>query len=78
MKKNNYLFSFSNYSKLYEDRSIKVYARKEVDYKDILNTCDIGLSTVMLKKHCTKRFISKNQNTRRFFSVAQNYPRKRH
>ena len=69
MKKNNYLFSFSNYSKLYEDRSIKVYARKEVDYKDILNTCDIGLSTVMLKKNIVQKDLFPKIKTQEDFSA---------
>ena len=46
-----------------KNRFIKVYARKEVSYKDILKTCDIGLSTVILKKHYKKIYfqISKHK-----------------
>ena len=69
MKKNNYLFSFSNYSKFYKNKFIKVYARKEVGYKDILNTCDIGLSTVILKKNIVQKNLFPNIKTQEDFSA---------
>ena len=69
MKKNNYLFSFSNYSKKYKNKLIKVYARKEVNYKDILDTCDIGLSTVVLKKNVLQENLFPNIKTQEDFSA---------
>ena len=69
MKENNYFFSFSNYSKLYKDKCIKVNARKEVDYKDILNTCDIGLSTVVLNKDIVQNNLFPNIKTQEDFSA---------
>ncbi len=51
MVKNSYEFTFSNYEKkLLNGSTLKVVAQKEFDYNDLLKSCDIGLSTVMLNK----------------------------
>ena len=53
MLKNNYKFTFSNYEKkLLSGKIIYVKSSKrEFNYNDLLNSCDIGLSTVMLNKN---------------------------
>ena len=50
MKKNNYFFSYTNYSKQYKNKIIEVRAKNEINYNDILKSCEIGLSSVILKK----------------------------
>ena len=69
MKKNNYLFTYSNYSKSFENRKIEINARSQVNYKDILYSCDIGLSTVMLKKNIIKKDLFPNIKTQEDFSA---------
>ena len=49
MKKNNYFFA-CNYSKQYKNKIIEVRAKNEINYNDILKSCEIGLSSVILKK----------------------------
>ena len=53
MKKNNYNFTFSDYKKkLLDGRVIQIISNKKVlNYEDLLKSCDIGLSTVMLNKN---------------------------
>ena len=56
MKKYNYLASHTSYSIIDINRKIlgKRYAKSFDNYKQILKSCDIGLSTVMLKKTVLK------------------------
>ena len=55
MIKNNYDFTFSNYEKkMLSGNTIKAEAQKEFNYNDLLKSCDIGLSTVMLDKKIIK------------------------
>ena len=53
MQKNNYNFTFSDYKKkLLNGRIIQIISKKqELNYEDLLKSCDIGLSTVMLNKN---------------------------
>ena len=69
MKKKKYLFSFSNYSKNFKKKLIEVNARQEVNYKDILSSCDIGLSTVILKKNILQKNLFPNIKTQEDFSA---------
>ena len=52
MKKNNSKFCHTNYYLI--DENSKPYglikAKKELSYRDLMNSCDIGLSTVLLEK----------------------------
>ena len=65
MVKNNYVFTFSNYEKkLLNGSTIKVEAQKEFDYNDLLKSCDIGLSTVMLNKKIIKENLFPNLVTK--------------
>tara|TARA_B100000965_G_scaffold192446_1_gene160666 strand:+ start:1548 stop:2036 length:489 start_codon:yes stop_codon:yes gene_type:complete len=52
MEKNNYDFTFCNYEKrLGEKKNIKVISlKKKIGYEDLIKSCDIGLSTVSIKK----------------------------
>ena len=61
MQKNNYEFTFSNYEKKMLNGSvIKTDAKKKLHYNDLLKSCDIGLSTVMLKKKIIKENLFPN------------------
>ena len=51
MKKNNYIFTHTSYSILNDDKITTTrIARDFIGIKSLLKSCDIGLSTVMLKK----------------------------
>ena len=52
MSENNYDFTFCNYEKkLSEKKNIKIISlKKKIGYKDLLKSCDFGLSTVSIKK----------------------------
>ncbi len=56
MKKNQCEFSFTSYSIIDEKNNIvgKWYAKKKLTYRDLRFTCDIGLSSVLLKKNILK------------------------
>ena len=57
MKKNNCDFSYTSYYIVNENNNIigKWKSKKEINYKDLRFTCDIGLSTVILKKNILKQ-----------------------
>jgi len=50
-------FCFTSYSIINEKNTIIKFikAKKNIDYKDLIKSCDIGLSTVMLKKNLLKK-----------------------
>ena len=51
MNKNNYAFTFCGYKKIFDKKSINVKSNSAyLGYNDLLKSCEIGLSTVMLKK----------------------------
>jgi len=52
MNENNYDFTFCDYEKkLSEKKNIKVISsKKKIGYNDLIKSCDIGLSTVSVKK----------------------------
>ena len=52
MEKNNIDFSYTNYYLINEtNKKIgKMLAKKELTYKDLISSCDIGLSTVIMHK----------------------------
>ena len=50
MEKNNYDFTFTNYVKRFKRKNIKVFAKNKINYTDLLSSCSIGLSTVIIKK----------------------------
>jgi len=51
INKNNYSFVFCGYKKIFNKKFINVTSNSAyLDYSDLLKSCEIGLSTVMLKK----------------------------
>jgi teichuronic acid biosynthesis glycosyltransferase TuaG len=50
-------FCFTSYSIINKKNAIIKFikAKKNIDYKDLIKSCDIGLSTVMLKKKLLKK-----------------------
>jgi len=65
MIKHNYDFTFSNYEKkMLNGNTIKAETQKEFDYNNLLKSCDIGLSTVMLNKKIIKENLFPNLVTK--------------
>ena len=56
MLDNNIEFCFTSYSIINKKNTIIKFikAKKNIEYKDLIKSCDIGLSTVMLKKKLLK------------------------
>ena len=51
MMDNNYKFTFCNYKKVINNKKINVLSKKKaISYKQLLNDCEIGLSTVFLDR----------------------------
>lgn len=66
MSNNNYDFSHTSYS-IINDKGLKIqnrYAKQITLYSDLLKSCDIGLSTVMIKKQCLKKLKFPNLKTK--------------
>lgn len=57
MLNNKIEFCYTSYSIINKKNSIIKFikAKKNIDYKDLIKSCDIGLSTVMLKKKLLKK-----------------------
>ena len=57
MLNNKIEFCFTSYSIINKKNSIIKFikAKKNIDYQDLIKSCDIGLSTVMLKKKLLKK-----------------------
>ena len=64
IKSNKYKFIFSSYL-IKDENKLKIrYAKKELNYNDLLKSCDIGLSTVMLKKSIVPKNVFPKLNTK--------------
>ena len=65
MQKNNYQFTFSNYDKKLSSGKIieAKISQKKLNYNDLLKSCDIGLSTVMIQKNIINEDLFPNLNT---------------
>ncbi len=65
MKKNNYKVSHTNYH-IIDNKKHKIGFRiaKNLEYDDLLKSCDVGLSTVMMKKEILKNDLFTNLNTK--------------
>ena len=65
MDKNNFEFTFCNYQKkLIKNKTIDIKASKNtLNYNDLLKSCDIGLSTVILKKNIIEENLFPNLRT---------------
>ena len=66
MKKKKIQFSFTNYSIISEDNKIikKIKSPKNIEYKDLLYSCDIALSSVMIKSNLLKDIKFPNLKTK--------------
>ena len=65
MKKYNHDISHTNYNIIDEDgKIVGIRIAKDLTYKDLLTSCDIGLSTVMIKKKFFKKNLFVNLKTK--------------
>ena len=57
MQKNKIDFSFTSYEIINKNNTIikSITAKKIIDYNDLIGSCDIGLSTVMIKSDILKK-----------------------
>ena len=71
MKKNNLNFSHTSYSIINQDSKIvgKFIIKKKIDYQNLLASCDIGLSTVIISKKILKNDYFSNLNTKEDFQL---------
>lgn len=71
MKRNNLLFSYTAYKIIDEnDRCIGIRkVKKFLEYKDLLKSCDIGLSTVIFHKNLKKIIFFPNLKTKEDYVV---------
>ena len=71
MESNNIKFSHTSYKLI--DESGKIYginkASKEISYKDLINSCDIGLSSVMIDKSLLSIHKFKNITTKEDYTL---------
>jgi len=64
LNENNYSFIFCGYKKILKNKSIKVTTKsKYLNYRDLLKSCEIGLSTVMMKKKIINNELFTNLKT---------------
>ena len=78
MEKNSASFVHCSYFIVNEFNKIIGFrtAPKLIEYKALINSCDIGLSTVILEKNCQKSKFSKFENKRRLCNVVKVIPKK--
>ena len=60
INKNNYEFVFCDYEKIINDKKKIIHSKKSLNYNQLLKSCDIGLSTVVLKKKIIKNTLFPN------------------
>jgi teichuronic acid biosynthesis glycosyltransferase TuaG len=64
IEKNKYKFIFSSYL-IKDENKLKIRsAKKKLNYNDLLKSCDIGLSTVMLEKSIVPKNLFPKLNTK--------------
>ena len=64
IESNKYKFIFSSYL-IKDGNKLKIrYAKKKLNYNDLLKSCDIGLSTVMLEKSIISKNVFPKLNTK--------------
>ena len=64
IKSNKYKFIFSSYL-IKDENKLKIhYAKEKLNYNDLLKSCDIGLSTVMLEKSIIPKDVFPKLNTK--------------
>jgi teichuronic acid biosynthesis glycosyltransferase TuaG len=64
IESNKYKFIFSSYLIKNENKLKIRYAKKKLNYNDLLKSCDIGLSTVMLEKSIVPKNVFPKLNTK--------------
>jgi len=70
LNKNNHNFIFCGYKKIFKKKSIKVNIDSEyLSYKDLLKSCEIGLSTVMINKKIIDNNLFTNLKTQEDFAA---------
>jgi len=70
LNKNNHNFIFCGYKKIFKKKSIKVKIKsKYLSYNDLLKSCEIGLSTVMIKKKIINNNLFTNLKTQEDFAA---------
>jgi teichuronic acid biosynthesis glycosyltransferase TuaG len=71
MKKNELLFSHTSYKIIdkYDNLIGKMKVKSILDYEDLLNSCDIGLSTVMFHKSVKDQIRFPNIITKEDYAV---------
>jgi teichuronic acid biosynthesis glycosyltransferase TuaG len=66
----NYDFIFSGYQKIFKNKNINVISKYEfLDYQKLLLSCDIGLSTVMIRKKIIKNDLFLDLKTQEDFAA---------
>ncbi len=64
MTKNNYDFVFCDYEKIIsQNKKISIKSKKKLSYMDLLKSCDIGLSTVLINKKIIRGELFPNLKT---------------
>jgi len=70
LNKNHYNFIFCGYKKIFKKKTIKVKTNfKYLRYKNLLRSCEIGLSTVMIKRKIINSNLFTNLKTQEDFAA---------
>jgi len=71
MEKNNIKFTHTSYKIINTENNIikNMKATKELSYNDLMKSCDIGLSTVIIKKTLVKKFKFNHFKTKEDYSL---------
>tara|TARA_Y100000590_G_scaffold373784_1_gene437821 strand:+ start:152 stop:865 length:714 start_codon:yes stop_codon:yes gene_type:complete len=77
MKKNNLDFVFCDYIKKIKDKKINVICSKNIlEYNDLIKSCDIGLSTVLIRKKVIPENFFPNLKTKEDYVAWLNLAKK--
>ena len=70
LQKNNYKFIFCNYIKKSQNREKEIVCKKKhLGYSNLLKSCDIGLSTVLIETNLIKENLFPNLKTKEDYVV---------
>tara|TARA_B100002052_G_C15792137_1_gene556849 strand:- start:379 stop:1092 length:714 start_codon:yes stop_codon:yes gene_type:complete len=70
LQKNNYKFIFCNYIKKSQNSEREIICNKKyLDYSNLLKSCDIGLSTVLIETNLIKQNLFPNLKTKEDYVV---------
>lgn len=78
MKKNKIDFSFTTYSIINDKNQVvrKIVANRNLSFKDLIRSCDIGLSTVVLRRTILKNYKFMNIKTKEDYILWLNLSKK--